>query len=239
MELWGEITCPSSRVIEAAGNFAGVSIKHHEFVANQASKEELKAFITNFGVLGKTPLLTAPEGNLGETGAILRYLARTDKSKNLYGANLFQEAAVDQWLDWTYQEFVPVYNEFLAPYFGKAEYDKLFHDQTVEDVKKLNKILNDQLKKTKFLVGDHLSIADLLIAGYMTTGFAFLWDEKYRKQHPNLAKWFETITAEENWKKAFGRPILCKNALPIYTESKKVKKETGKKKKEETKEAKK
>jgi elongation factor 1-gamma len=239
MELWGTITSPNTRIIEAASNFAGDSIKHHEFVPALASKDELKNYTTSINANGTVPSLAAPEGKLGETGAILRYLARTDKTRNLYGANLFQESSVDQWLDWTSQEFLPVYNEFLGPYFGQIEYDKLFHDQISDDVKKLIKILNDQLKKTKFLVGDHLTIADLLIAGHLSTAYQFLWEEKPRKQNANLLKWYETITGDENWKKAFGKTVLCKTALPIYTESKKVKKDTGKKKKEESKEAKK
>jgi elongation factor 1-gamma len=47
--------------------------------------------------LGKVPLLDTPEGPIYESNAILRYLAR--KQKSLYGSNVFETAQVDQWLD--------------------------------------------------------------------------------------------------------------------------------------------
>lgn len=59
------------------------------------------------------PVLQTPEGYLFESNAIIRYLARLSPSSNLYGASHFQEALVDQWIDFANCELEPQFIPLL------------------------------------------------------------------------------------------------------------------------------
>ena len=48
---------------------------------------------------GQVPFLETPEGNLFESCAIARYIARQAPEKNLGGSTPFEASLVDQWVD--------------------------------------------------------------------------------------------------------------------------------------------
>ena len=45
--------------------------------------------------LGKVPAIETADGPLFESNAILRYIARLNRAKGLYGANAYEEGLVD------------------------------------------------------------------------------------------------------------------------------------------------
>lgn len=55
------------------------------------------------------------------------------------------------------------------------------------------KVLNDYLKDKHFLVGENLTIADVVVAGQLTVLFQTVFDAGYRRAIPNLTDWFERI----------------------------------------------
>ena len=61
------------------------------------------------------PVLKTTEGYLFESNSIMRYLARLNKACQLYGSSLFEEALVDQWLDFANSEVEPA---FAGLFFG-------------------------------------------------------------------------------------------------------------------------
>ena len=98
---------------------------------------------------------------------------------------------------------------------GYKPYEKESFENDLEALKKCLRILDDRLKQNKFLVGDSLSIADIAVVSGLSFLFRFVFDEKFRKPFPNLAKYYESVANEENFKKVLGRPVLAKVALPI------------------------
>ncbi len=62
-------------------------------------------------------------------------------------------------------------------------------------------ILDAQLKKTKWLVGDSVTIADIAVAAPM-----HLWKAQKLPllQHPHLKSWMEEVEKLECWKKTQG-----------------------------------
>jgi len=99
------------------------------------------------------------------------------------------------------------------------------------------RMLDNHLKTHSFVAGDILTIADLNMTSYLFVLFRFVWDEKFRKQIPNLTRWFDQIQNMDCWKQEYGRPMLCAKALEFPTVSPPEKKEEKKeeKKKEEKK----
>jgi elongation factor 1-gamma len=178
---------------------------------------------------GKFPVLETPEGKfLFESNAILRYVARLDKSKGLYGSDLLEEALVDQWLDWFSGEVLGSLFGALGPYFG-WQGTKETVKAAEQKLRPLLKILDDHLKTHTFIVGNKVTIADINAASHLVWPFKFCWDEKFRKSIPNVNRWFETLIGQEPFTKEFGRPIFCQKALEFPTVSAPAPKEETKK----------
>jgi elongation factor 1-gamma len=51
--------------------------------------------------------METPFGPLYESGAILKYIARLRADTNLFGINFYENALVEQWLDWCAFEVEP------------------------------------------------------------------------------------------------------------------------------------
>lgn len=56
----------------------------------------------------------------------------------------------------------------------------------------------------KYLVGDHLTLADIFFVIYLARGFEWVLDASWRAAHPNLMRYFEHKAAME----CFRRPIM-------------------------------
>lgn len=56
------------------------------------------------------------------------------------------------------------------------------------------KILDTALEGNYYLVGDNVTIADLVMATYLIMPFQTVFDGGYRKAIPNVTEWFERVT---------------------------------------------
>src|SRR4051794_38088466 len=85
-----------------AAKLAGVALEMPEFTFGS---NHTPAFKLNCSPTGAIPVLQTEEGYLFESGAILRYIARSDRNNAfLYGRTTFEASQVDAWLDFTTTE---------------------------------------------------------------------------------------------------------------------------------------
>jgi len=56
-------------------------------------------------------------------------------------------------------------------------------------------ILNKQLTKTSFLVGNSITLADLALASTLVNPVKFVLDESSRKAFASIIRWFNTVSA--------------------------------------------
>ncbi|KAH0450510.1 hypothetical protein IEQ34_021202 [Dendrobium chrysotoxum] len=150
---------------------------------------------------GQIPYIVDGEFELFESRAIIRYYATkyAETGTKLLGENLEERARIDQWIDVEAINFNPlvfpiVFNLFILPKQGlagnKAEADSF--------AKRLSKVLNvyeKQLSKTKYLAGDHFTLADLTHIPTMRAlvegcGMSCILDDK-----KFVKAWWEAIRA--------------------------------------------
>jgi glutathione S-transferase len=160
-------------------------------------------------------MVETPEGPLYETNAILRYIGRHSKRPSLYGSNIFEQALVDQWLDWGLTELEPHVIVNNLPYLGMVPHIKEISEKAQKNLDAALEILEDHLKNKGFLVQKEITIADIQLASILHFSFQWLFDEKYRENIPNITKWYIVVTSEKAWQKEYGRPILCKTPLKL------------------------
>jgi glutathione S-transferase len=113
---------------------------------------------------GQVPVVLLDDGRaLAQSNAIIRYLARDSR---LVPSDAFDAAKMDEWLFWeqnTHEPAVAVCR-FQLVYLRKSR-DQLDPDKVKRGYAALQR-MEDQLKRTRFLMGDAVSLADVACLAY-------------------------------------------------------------------------
>lgn len=148
---------------------------------------------------GKVPCLVDGDTVLWESVAINLYLA--DKYRpELLGRDAAERGQVYQWCTWSMTEFQPPLIEMLIQmvFVPEGRRDLKLVEECRAQVPDLLRILDDALAGRKHIVGDALTVADLVLATVVNTAVTLKFEfAAYR----NLALWFEGIQGRPSWKK--------------------------------------
>jgi len=216
--------------------YAGVSVETQ--LGQNANAKEFAAK----SPMGKVPVLETKEGNIFEANAIARYLARVSKGQ-LYGSNDFQASLIDQYLDFATNDVELPGAVWIYPILGFIANNQAATSKAQADIKKALDFLNGQLSTRTFLVGERVTIADIVVAMSLFYLFQKVLDVNFRKPYTNVTRWFTTIVNQPFVKEVVGEVVLCEKAevAPATFTPKEQPKEAPKKeeKKEEKKEVKK
>ena len=156
---------------------------------------------------GLVPVIKDNELVLWESHAILRYLSKKhDVTDTFYPKSVHQSAKIDQWLDWYNTTAWPV----MRPLFWglirtKPEERNLTElEKTRIQMSSILNILDDQLKSSTWVAGDHFTIADLPLAL-----IAFRWFNLpiEREEFQHLSRWFKQIELRPGYIKYASAPL--------------------------------
>ena len=176
---------------------------------------------TRKNVVSKTPTTTLPfleaeEGNLSETNAILFYFAQKYK-KDLLGKNAFENAKINQWIEFGSCELNRCQKAIIYPIFGWHEFSKDIFDRENGKIKDYLKSLEKELEGKNYFVGERLTLADIVLFRYLRLFMMFQFPEGMRKKLcPNTTRWFENLMKTDEVIKAYGRILLCKQPLKAF-----------------------
>jgi elongation factor 1-gamma len=167
----------------------------------------------------KTPTTTLPfleteYGNISESISIENFLARNYQPE-LLGGNLFEKAKVNQWIEFASCEIQRSLKEIIYPIFQWKEYDKKLADSENQKIKKYLLVLEKELgHDKKYLLGDKMTLADIVLFRYLRFFMMFHFIENMRNSlFPKLTKWFVNIMNTPEAIEAYGRTILCKKQI--------------------------
>merc|ERR1712146_282015 len=188
-----------------AAKYVGVDIATPEFEFGKDNKS--KEFLAK-NPLGKVPVLETDKGYLFESGAILRYVARLAPAAGLMGSSFYEQALVDQWADFATSDLDGV----LAPWVYPITIPGFPHDATAAAQSKAKaskalESLNKYLEAHTFLAGERITAADIAVCGSLLQPFQTVMDDSYRKQYPNVVRWFMTCVNQPNFKAVLGNVI--------------------------------
>ena len=185
------------------------------------------------------PLLETENGSLSQSKAIELYLIETYKPE-LYGSSPIEKALINQWIDFATQEIYLSSRPLVYPIFGWMEHDKEKTSESGKELLNNLKIVDKHLEGKKFLVGDKITLADVVLCNKIRLLFMMCYPEGLRKnQLKNLNEYFVNVMETPEAKKVYGRTLLCKNPVKAYQKPKEEKKKEEKKKEEKKKEEKK
>jgi GSH-dependent disulfide-bond oxidoreductase len=146
-----------------------------------------------------------------ESGAILIYLA--EKYGKLLPADKFKRSEVIQWLFFQNAGVGPMFGQFghFYKYGGKDMEDKYPLERYTKETKRLLKVLDNRLAKSRYLGGDEFTIADI-----STFPWVAVLDEYFQAQeilelncYLNLQHWHKECMSRESVQKAYQRLSLA------------------------------
>lgn len=176
--------------------------------------------------LGKVPTLDTPEGPIFESNSILRYLAR--KAGKLYGNTLAETATIDQWLEFNNTQLGP--GNFRTNYaiLGFMPVSKEHYEAGKKDYLEVLKVVEAQLKKTHYLAGSEITIADIALFPNIRCALRLFLDEKARSGIPHVVQWYERLFTHKEVAEEYGKPWLCTREVLPHFEAPEAKKEEKK-----------
>jgi len=139
---------------------------------------------------------------LWESNAILQYAADKAGNHSAYPTNLKIRADINRWLLWESSSWFPSAYVYLVencvkPLLGGAADPAVLEAQQGQ-FHKLASILDGRLKESRWIAGDHPTIADIALASPM---HLHAWQQLPLGEHPNLVRWMtQEVEALPCWK---------------------------------------
>ena len=117
-------------------------------------------------------------------------------------------------------ELLPNIANWFRPLAGLDPYNKKNVDDAQDKALKAVMVLEQHLLVHTYLVSERPTLADLFVTSLISRGFQYVFDWKFRKDHPITTRWFETIANQPTWKAIVEKPIMIDEAIK-YTPPKK------------------
>lgn len=146
---------------------------------------------------GKIPILIWNDGRvLSESNAILNFLA---EGSDLIPKDAFDRARVLQWQffeQYSHEPYIAV-ARYIKHYLGIPEERRTEYESKQEGGHKALKVLETQLEKTPFLVGNSLTTADISLFAYTHVAHEGGFD---LSMYPKIQDWIRRIQSLERFK---------------------------------------
>ena len=95
---------------------------------------------------------------------------------------------------------------WFRPLIGRDPYNKKNVEESQKGALKAVGVLEEYLLVNTYLVGERLTLADIFTVAIIARGFQYFFDKKWREEHPNVTRWYETV---------YNQPIYSEVAEPL------------------------
>ncbi|KAL7627914.1 hypothetical protein AAE478_002109 [Parahypoxylon ruwenzoriense] len=178
---------------------------------NMGVDNKTPEFLAKFP-MGKVPAFEGADGFcLTEGAAICTYLARSGpQAAQLLGSDPKTQALIEQWIFFAESELG---GNILPPaamvLFKVIPFEEAYYNHFTTSTERALKCIDTALQGgKKYLVGDSVTLADVMVAGALFLGTKFLIDAEMRKDTPNVVAYLKGL-AELPEFKSFGDLVLC------------------------------
>lgn len=165
--------------------------------------------------LGKIPALECEDGFcIADGAAICQYLARVGpKAEQLVGStnDPKTQGRIAEWSFFSEGELV---NNFLPvavmTILKFRPYDETTYNTHLANIERACRRIETALEGgKKYLVGDALTLADIMVGGILAPLFKFFVDAEMRKTIPSTVAYMQNLAEIEEFKRFFGPLQMC------------------------------
>jgi glutathione S-transferase len=149
----------------------------------------------------RMPVMEDGDFVLWEANAILQYLAAKRPDSGVLPADPRKRALVNQWQCWDLAHWEPacvslIFERLVKPIFGLGAEDPAKIAEGLEKFARVAPVLEEQLSRTRFVVGDEPTIADFSLGASLTTQpiVRFPLDA-----YPNIVRWYQALIELPGW----------------------------------------
>ena len=188
-----------------AAAYAGVTVKVAE--AKFPLSDDFKAKFP----LGKVPAFEEADGvKLYESNAIAYYIASQSTKVALLGKEKKDQALVQQFIAVSDNEFSPVNAVWLYPIQGyMPPQPAAVLEKAKNDCKRTLLALNTHLSTRTFLVGERVTLADIVLARALLNFYKLFFDKDYMKDGGHVTRWFLTCINQKEFNGVIGDFKIC------------------------------
>ncbi|KAK3046340.1 elongation factor EF-1 gamma subunit [Extremus antarcticus] len=194
-----------------------------DFIHINGSEDAGAAYLA-LNPLGKIPTYVDQDGFvLTECTAVLTYIAtQYQHKKSLLGANQQEYFKVQQWLSFANSELLVSMGGALYPIMKDFKTEIVCDaDDCARMLLRELQVLDDHLAGRTYLVGESLTIADLLMNSFIGCGIQ-VFHQSWWDDYPNIARWFLPIYNLPENKAVAGELAKFEKEIPPALQGKKA-----------------
>lgn len=136
-----------------------------------------------------------------------------NEKTTLLGKTKQDYASILRWMSFANMDVLGALAGWMRPLIGRDPYNKKNVETAQEKTNAAVKTMDDHLMVNTFLVGERITLADIMAASLVSRGFELVFDKAWRAQYVNVTRWFETIVNQSIYKNVAGEPKLCDEAV--------------------------
>lgn len=193
-----------------AAQFSGAKVTvASDFVFGQTNKSE--AFLKKFP-LGKVPAFETADGKfLTESNAIAYYVS----NEQLRGKTDLEKAEVLSFLSLADNELLPAVHGWVFAFMGIIQFQKNNVERAKQDLKTTLAALNSRLVHKTFLVGERLTLADIVVFATLLSAYEKVLDPSFRAPFGSVNRWFNTVLNQPQVKAVVKGFTMCAKVADI------------------------
>lgn len=192
-----------------AAQFSGAKVTvASDFVFGQTNKSE--TFLKKFP-LGKVPAFETAGKFLTESNAIAYYVS----NEQLRGKTDLEKAEVLSFLSLADNELLPAVHGWVFAFMGIIQFQKNNVERAKQDLKATLTALNSRLVHQTFLVGERLTLADIVVFATLLSAYEKVLDPSFRAPFGSLTRWFNTVLNQPQVKAVVKGFTMCAKVADI------------------------
>jgi len=171
------------------------------------------AAVKSLSPTGKAPVLETSNGVIFESNAIARFISGLRTDTELLGCSFYQKAAIDAWVDFSANDIEMPACIWFYPVAGYMPFNEVAYEKAKGDLANAMSILNTHLVDKTYLVGEHITLADICVVSALVYPMKLVCDKAFLKPYGNLVRWFTTCVNQPAFKAVIGECPLAKKEL--------------------------
>ncbi len=201
MKLYSVPISPNCRRVEATIGYLNLNVEIYmaDMMGGELKSEQFLALNPN----GRVPVLIDGEQSFWESNSIMQYLADKNSAEHFYPTELLSRVEINRWQFWESLHYNKVvasicWETIAKPALNMGQPDEATIVSATEQLHPFAKVLNAQLEKRPFIMGDTVTLADFSVGNFSALAL-----------HPNsqvplddylhIKNWYESLERIPAW----------------------------------------